>query len=314
MYPKQFDAYGVPILSDKDIIEYAAVILKDYNPDLLKEPGIVNHTDFLEFYLGVTLEYHDIYCEDASRKILGATAFTTSFLPIFDRETMSIKNIKIRCNTIVLDNDLQEMCVGAGRFTALHEGAHWLLHTPVFRSGMKDELELFRGSRFPKIMNCERGDICKEYSGGRRTSREWCEHQADVFASNLAMPDYTVLPFARETLSQLGYNDGVLEVHRHDPDALFAAVALRDSLGLTYGVSKSAAKYKLKKLGILKDAPPGGICNANSDKAYTPEPPRAKPEISEETAAILREYERNWLDPEYEFGKIKIKGKSKKRN
>jgi hypothetical protein len=46
---------NTPILKDTEIDELAEMLLADYKPQLLKEPGQVDGLHFLEFYLGATV-------------------------------------------------------------------------------------------------------------------------------------------------------------------------------------------------------------------------------------------------------------------
>ncbi len=43
---------GTPILKDVEIDALSEMLLGDYNPKLLKEPGKVDWCHFLEYYLG----------------------------------------------------------------------------------------------------------------------------------------------------------------------------------------------------------------------------------------------------------------------
>ena len=79
------------------------MLLRDYKPQLLKEPRKVKYEHFLESYLGANLDYKHIYYEENKERILGVTAFNREKLPIFDRENMCIDEIILNKNSIVLD-------------------------------------------------------------------------------------------------------------------------------------------------------------------------------------------------------------------
>lgn len=94
---------NTPILKDVEIDDLAEMILYDYKPKLLKEPGPINYLHFLESYLGATIEFKDIYYDD--KPIWGATSFNDDEpLKVFDRENMCIKPEKLKRRTIVIDN------------------------------------------------------------------------------------------------------------------------------------------------------------------------------------------------------------------
>ena len=94
---------NTPILSDREIDEFAHLVLADYKPQLLKEPGKIRFEHFLESYLGATLMYHDIYNDDPKIPIFGATAFNEEELKIFNREKMRITTVPVPARTVIID-------------------------------------------------------------------------------------------------------------------------------------------------------------------------------------------------------------------
>ena len=52
---------NTPIISDTEIDDLAEILLRDYNPQLLKEPRRIKFEHFLESYLGANLDYKHIY-------------------------------------------------------------------------------------------------------------------------------------------------------------------------------------------------------------------------------------------------------------
>ena len=57
------------------IRDRAETLLADYKPQLLKEPGQVDGLHFLEFYLGATVRFMDVYYDEDEEPIWGATSF-----------------------------------------------------------------------------------------------------------------------------------------------------------------------------------------------------------------------------------------------
>jgi hypothetical protein len=111
-----------PVMFDREIDELAHSILKDYKPDLLKEPGAIDYEHFLEHYLNANIEYHDIYCDDPQRPILALTAFTDGDINVFDDENERVSAAFVPVRTVVLDNSIAESkIVGVARFSGLHE-------------------------------------------------------------------------------------------------------------------------------------------------------------------------------------------------
>ncbi|GHU58791.1 hypothetical protein AGMMS49975_25680 [Clostridia bacterium] len=62
---RRFDRKSnTPIVSDKEIDQFAREVLADYKPKLLETPGKINWEHFLESYCEVNLCFYDIYNED----------------------------------------------------------------------------------------------------------------------------------------------------------------------------------------------------------------------------------------------------------
>ena len=64
-----------PIVKDLYIQDYAEALLADYRPELLTTPGKVDAFHFLENYLGVTVEFQDIFYPEGKVPVAGATIF-----------------------------------------------------------------------------------------------------------------------------------------------------------------------------------------------------------------------------------------------
>ncbi|MCL2775616.1 MAG: ImmA/IrrE family metallo-endopeptidase [Oscillospiraceae bacterium] len=237
---------NTPILYNREIDEYAHVVLKDYKPQLLREPGAINFEHFLESYLGVTLIFRDIYYEDPERPIFAVTAFRDGTLKVFDRKNNRIANIIVRANTVILDNIVMEPGrEGLALFTGLHEGGHILIHSGVY--------DTFRVGQ----VCCRRENV--ENNGGKwqqRTAVEWREHQADYFAAALAMPNATFMPFVNHFLRENGIWKNCIVLGYDEDMDIFAQELLPERISEVYGVSKRAASIKLKKSGFVADMQP----------------------------------------------------------
>lgn len=132
--------HNTPVIKDAEIDELAEMLLRDYKPQLLKEPGKIKYEHFLESYLGANLEYKYIYYQEDEERILGVTAFNREKLPIFDRENLCLDEIMLDINSVVLDFYVtEEGREGLELFTGLHEGGHLWMHPGVFT---KSEMQL----------------------------------------------------------------------------------------------------------------------------------------------------------------------------
>lgn len=247
---------NTPILSDAEIDEFALAVLKDYKPALLKEPGKIKFQHFLESYLGVNLEFHDIYYEEDEKPILGATAFSDGKLKIFNKEDMCISSITVCSGTVIIDNSvMEEGKEGLALFTGLHEGGHVLIHPGVYSSGCPGQMNLFSEELSP-IVCCRKGSI--ESSGTfrkKRTPEEWREHHADYFAAAISMPKPVFIPVARNLMREHNiYKDHITYGVDDDMDYI-AHDLIPESLSEVFGVSKTAAFIKLKKCELVMDKP-----------------------------------------------------------
>lgn len=244
-----------PIIKDAEIDELAEMLLQDYKPQLIKEPGQINYLHFLESYLGATVEFRDIYYDEGDKPIWGVTAFNDDdILKTFDRDNMCTENIKLTSRTIVIDNSVMEKGKeGLALFTCLHEGGHLWMHPGVFIK-CREQISLFDINEEKQVICCRRESI--ENFGNKKTlmtAEDFREHQASYFASAIAMPKSTFIPLAKEILKTAGINGGrIVTGIDYDLD-LFADREFPQRISDVFGVSKQAASIRLKKLGLIID-------------------------------------------------------------
>jgi Zn-dependent peptidase ImmA (M78 family) len=229
----------IPVLSDKEIDGFAREVLLDYRPELLKEPSKIDWEHFLEHY-GLCIAFVDFYSDDPKKPIYAATAFNRERILVFDRETASVKEFEFAPNTVIIDRSVMASGnEGFIRFTALHESGHFLMHRRVYR-----EVEDIICCRKPNIESF--GKVKK-----KRTNAEWREHQADYFASAIAMPNDTFFPFVREIIRTEGLDAPRIGIGQRVNSDRASLYALPEAISETFGVSLKAAKKKKKKTGIV---------------------------------------------------------------
>lgn len=248
---------GTPVVSDLEILDYAEAVLDDYKSKLLKEPGRLNATHFLESYLGATLDYQDIYYEENDNPIAGGTVFNDGYIMVFDRQNMCVRPIAVKAGTILIDNStMEDGKEGFAKFTHLHEGGHFLIHPTVYRR-VSNQLTLFdlgmENTRDSHIVTCKRSAICGQKERSElKTEEDFREHHANTFAGGIAMPRPTFIPCAKEMIRKAGFSGGVwIESEIIDWDYDFALSSMIEQLADIFGVSKSAAKVQLKRLHLL---------------------------------------------------------------
>ena len=235
-----------PVISDHGIEEYARALLADYRPSLLDGiPTAINAFHFVESYLGARIEYQDIYYEEGDQPILGMTCFAETRVKVFDREHMCTRYITVPPNTIIIDNSIMAPRKEAlANFTVLHEGGHFCMHREVFEDGMR--------------RNCPPEFCSRKKSGQSRkrleSQKDFREHQADVFAAAVALPADTLVPCATRMIRCMGFPDGVFVTgHKYDRNKKPGLDRLIGNLAETCGVSRSAVKIRLQRLGLLQD-------------------------------------------------------------
>lgn len=208
--------------------------------------------------MAATVDYQDIYYEENSSPIAGATVFNDDKVLVFDRENMCVRPIDVSAGTILIDNStMQDGKEGFSKFTHLHEGGHFLMHPAVYRR-VENQLSFFdfgQDSPGSHVAACKRSSICGS-SGEKRprlvTEEDFREHQANTFAAAIAMPRRTFIPCAQAMIRRAGFPEGIwVEDDVMDWDSELGLSCLVDRLAEIYGVSRSAAKVQLKRQHLL---------------------------------------------------------------
>ena len=242
---------GTPIIRDVDIVKFAEAQLRDYRPELLESPGKIDPLHFIEKYLGANIDFQDIYYEEGMSPVAGATVFNDEMVKVFDRENMCTKDIAVAAGTIIIDNStVHGKNEGFARFTELHEAGHLCMHQAVYcRTPGQTSIFVARNIVLCKreIMEC----------GTRRliTQEDFREHQANVYAAALEMPER---PFTKLTLSLIRkYNIGmdgnsVLVIPREiNYDFELGLTSIISELARTFGASIRAVRIQLQARGFL---------------------------------------------------------------
>ena len=106
--------------------------------------------------------------------------------------------------------------------------------------------------------NCPPEFCSRKKSGQSRkrleSQKDFREHQADVFAAAVALPADTLVPCATKMIRCMGFPDGVFVTgHKYDRNKKPGLDRLISNLADTCGVSRSAVKIRLQRLGLLQD-------------------------------------------------------------
>jgi Zn-dependent peptidase ImmA (M78 family) len=237
----------VPYLTYGALEEFAEAIVRDAAPECLNTPRPIDAEGFIEFYLGMTVEYRHV-CGD--RRILGLTAFNDGVVPITDEQMGAPDLIAVKAGTVIIDSSLSaKRNLPRLRFTAMHEAAHWLLHRKAFA---EDNPFGTPGVYENQYIAAKEGRVDYSRSQMERNDSERIERQADFLASAILMPRPAMRVAFRDYFSF--YNEkphriirGVTPMDDCHAEQLPVYVA-----GL-FNVSNCAALIRLEKLSAIVD-------------------------------------------------------------
>lgn len=246
------DRTRTPIVRNEVIWDYAESLVGDYKPTLLREPAPLNSLHFLEGYLGVSVEFQDIYCERDQDPIAGATVFNDSRIRVFDREGQCVRVIDVAAGTVIIDNEAARIGKSFELFTELHEGGHFTMHGPVYTRN-PDQISLFEApDKVTAMVCCRKSSISRRRRRGRElTPEQNREHQANTFAAFAAMPRQTFVPMAKELNRNAGFSNGIFVEDEKDWESGYALDKVCDTLTEAYGTSRTAVEIHLRELGLL---------------------------------------------------------------
>lgn len=235
----------IPYITYDALEDYAEKLVYDFVPALLRTPGALDVDAFLEYYLGLTVNFHRI-CYD--QKILGLTAFDDGMVDAIDEETGLPGQIPVTRGTVIIDTSLTSKKNEARlRFTEVHEGCHWLLHRKAFDgnnpfgpAGIYENQYL--------AAKAGRGDYLR--SQKERNDIERMERQADFLASAILMPRPALrvafcnyFGFYQEKPRRIVRGRSIL-------DDCYAK-QLPEYVAKIFNVSKTAATIRLEKLTAI---------------------------------------------------------------
>jgi len=258
--PRNIDRVNnhTPILSHREIEEHAHAVLKLYKPEILRDPGKICFRHFLESYCQMRIVQHEIYNEDPKRRIVAITAFKAIKIKIFDKENKCVRKITIPARTVVFDNSVMESGMECfALFTGLHESGHIILQWHVYTGETFDGRPYdpdYDWNDIEPYVCCRREDIESKCGGDKnkiRTAKEWREHHADFFAGAVAMPNATFRRFVIEAMREQGYYKPFITFGRDDDLDLLADEIIPFEISEVYGVSKRAARIKLRTSGFV---------------------------------------------------------------
>jgi hypothetical protein len=241
----------VPYITYDALEEYAERIVFDFVPGLLRNPGMLCMDEFIEYYLGLRLDFRRLCL---NRKVLGITAFNDGLVEIIDEETGLPDEIEVTTGTVILDISLTtKRSEPRLRFSGFHEGSHWLIHRKAFDSDNPCGPAGIYANQYIAAKE-GRGDYIR--SNKERNDYERMERQADFLSAGILMPRPALREVYREFFRY--YHEKPRRIIRgtSTQDDIFAKLLPEYVAGI-FNVSNKAAMIRLEKLTAIVNT--GGI-------------------------------------------------------
>ena len=227
---------GVPVVSKKELDAIGERFVRDFQPDVLKNPAPVDIDGFIECYLGMTPDYQFL---SHNGIYLGMTVFNaTNKVPVFDPVNQRAEYITAKARTVIIDNRLlEENQQHRYRFTLGHEASHDILHSGFF-SYNPDQMSIFDTPMAPMIQCRVDSTTPKKTDPKDWTDQERMEWQANRLSSAILMPFTAVGIVAKR--------------YPNVRDSVKDYFSLIQDVVHTFDVSAEAATYRLKELGNIR--------------------------------------------------------------
>jgi Zn-dependent peptidase ImmA (M78 family) len=229
--------------------QYAEAVIRDAQPSALDAPVPIDVEKFIEFYLGLAIEFKSVSYD---RQILGMTAFNDGTIYVISEQTGKRVPIQVSGGTVFVEPLLTEKRNAARRrFTVMHEGAHWLIHRPAFA---EDNPFGTPGMYDNQYLAAKEGRIDYSRCQKERNDHERIERQADFLASALLMPKSTLRMAFVEFFKFYGEKPRALVRGKDNMDENLAEM-LPEYVAKQFNVSKRAALIRLEKLNAIVGRP-----------------------------------------------------------
>ncbi len=221
---------GAIVVKDIEIEKLVNAQLREFDKSFFDNSKALDAETFVELQLGKNVRYWRLAPLENGQQLLGTTAITDGKIRVID-EDGTIREKVVHKGDIVID---QKACKteGRSRFTLLHEAWH-----AQFSLGVKSS---FRHSTSANVGTFQRTT--------RRTSLEWDEHHADVYAENALMSKTKVKKLFHEHCEEIfGSNRKIVASKRSRTWALICEIARN------LNVSATALAYRLRSLKLISD-------------------------------------------------------------
>jgi Zn-dependent peptidase ImmA (M78 family) len=224
--------YGSVQVSDKDLEDFAYKQLNDYQKDYFKKPHALNVDDFIEFYLGIKIQFYVLSIDGS---ILGKTALSNGKICIIN-EKNEIDLRTIEKGSIIIDSKACKLEVRI-RFTAVHEAFHSQYDLDLDQN-LIDKNEVIQDTHITigKAINVKK----------TMTALDWVEHHADKYAVFILMPKKFVITLFNYYHKKYFSKNKRLSIHKPKRTWLLITSIAKDLC-----VSEQAMAYRLKELKLI---------------------------------------------------------------
>lgn len=241
-YPK--DANGIYRLSRRDIEQIASDTLREFYPENLRTPSIINPDDFLD-QKGLILKVNPIGTPNSG--IEGCMVMVeTAEIPYLDENNREAKLVE-PYGTMIISPTLEAPNMQARRrFTIVHEAGHWDLHRDYF---------YWVAQRFESVSREYQDQIAmrkakfEEYKNEQEKQVPFLEWQANAYAAAILMPEKVFTSYAKEMFSSAGNKADKLVLSNENDQRILKETI--DKIASAFGVSHKAAEVRLDKLGLI---------------------------------------------------------------
>ena len=223
----RYTRFGRPILKDSEIEQIAYRFLAQYDESYLHAPseapvgGLLTHVK--ERY-GTRIVFANLG-DDGKDRIIGRTIFSK--------------------NMICIDEDIVHNDQPLFLSAAAHELGHWVLHRdrPIRLEGSERNIDQLSDSE-------------KDLWGRikLKTTRDWLEHQAKIFAASLLMPRSALTEAVINKQCQMGISRNLGKIYldlQKSSEEDFAEIV--SCLQSSFCTSKQSIEIRLKEIGILQE-------------------------------------------------------------
>jgi Zn-dependent peptidase ImmA (M78 family) len=232
----KFTEKGVPILRDNEIEETAYRLLRKVEPDCVENPATVPIPSIIKYLQdnhGLVFSISDDLGTINGRKIRGKTILNQGI--------------------IILDSSIVTNDESLYFMTAAHEIGHWTFHRS--RKILREDDEVIESFEDEEYSFYDRDEmISVKRKKVLRTSLDFLEHHAKVFAANLLMPRQAFIKAVQSIQIHLGIPRNLGQVYLYDDprqnEDYRRAVTLLHEL---YKVPKQAINIRFKELGLFND-------------------------------------------------------------